>query len=84
MFQGKFELNQIQARGDMNEGGIVSFLLLSQILEEDRPLPTRAGIGALPYVLLPPSLAESKQKQRRQLRLVFLQFHVGENVASPV
>lgn len=56
MFQGKFELNQIQARGDMNEGGIVSFLLLSQILEEDRPLPTRAGIGAPPYVLLPPSL----------------------------
>lgn len=63
MFQGKFEMNQTQARGDMNEGGIVSFLL-SQILGDDGPLPTSEGIGAPLYmVLLPPSQNHNKRRQ---------------------
>lgn len=82
MFQGKFEINQIQPRGDMNEGGIVS---LSQILEGDRPLPTSEGIGAPLYVAppppsLPPSLAKSQQKECRHVR--FLAVLGGGNAAS--
>lgn len=47
----------------MNEGGIVSFLLLSQTLEEDRPLPTSEGIGPPRYLVPLPRKITTKRMQ---------------------